>query len=141
MKNYTIETATKQDLNLIEQGLVQYNLSKVPLAQRKPFIPVNRVLKDSEGYIIAGINSRLYCWNCCYIDILWVREGYRNQRYGSILLKKVEMLIKQNGGYIIHLDTFDFQAKNFYIKHGYKIFGVLEDVPPGHKRYYMSKKL
>lgn len=141
MRNYIIEKATRQELNLIESGLVEYNLSKVPLIQEKNFIPINRVIKNSKGYVLAGINSRLYCWNCCYVDILWVREGYRNQGYGSILLKEVENFARQNGGYIMHLDTFDFQAKDFYIKHGYKIFGILENVPIGHKRYYMSKEL
>jgi len=44
-------------------------------------------------------------------------------------------------GTVSHCDTFDFQANDFYLKHGYSIFGVLEDCPPGHKRYYISKKL
>ncbi|PPE03578.1 hypothetical protein HCUR_00960 [Holospora curviuscula] len=26
--------------------------------------------------------------------------------------------------------TFDFQVKDFYLKQGYEIFGVLEDCPP-----------
>jgi ADP-ribose pyrophosphatase YjhB (NUDIX family) len=39
------------------------------------------------------------------------------------------------------LDTFDFQAKDFYLKHGYDIFGVLGNCPPGHERYYMRKNL
>jgi hypothetical protein len=38
-------------------------------------------------------------------------------------------------------DTFDFQAKDFYLKQGYEIFGVLKDCPSGHKRYYMKKIL
>ena len=42
---------------------------------------------------------------------------------------------------LIHLDTFDFQAKDFYLKHGYEVFGVLDDCPKGHKRYYMKKVL
>jgi hypothetical protein len=39
----------------------------------------------------------------------------------------------------LHLDTFDFQAKDFYVKHGYEVFGVLEDCPEGHVRYFMKK--
>ena len=35
----------------------------------------------------------------------------------------------------------NFQAKDFYIKHGYEVFGVLDDCPKGHKRYYMKKVL
>ena len=39
------------------------------------------------------------------------------------------------------LKTFDFQAKEFYLKHGYEVFGVLEDCPADHQRYYLKKKI
>ncbi|WP_419727432.1 hypothetical protein [Terrisporobacter petrolearius] len=42
---------------------------------------------------------------------------------------------------LIHLDTFDFQAKDFYIKNGYEIFGVLDECPKNHKRYFLKKSL
>ena len=61
--------------------------------------------------------------------------------YGSILLKEVEKIAKEKGCYLIHLDTFDFQAKDFYVKHGYEVFGVLDNCPPGHKRYFMKKDI
>ena len=32
-------------------------------------------------------------------------------------------------------------AKEFYEKQGYELFGVLEDCPKGHCRYYFTKKL
>ncbi|GKX65713.1 GNAT family N-acetyltransferase [Inconstantimicrobium mannanitabidum] len=141
MKDYRIEEATSEDLNVVERGLVEYNLSKVPLIQEKAFIPVNLVVRDSEGQIVAGVDSRLYCWNCCYVDMLWVKEENRKCGYGNILLNEVERVAKEKGAYLIHLDTFDFQAKDFYLKHGYEIFGVLEDCPKGHNRYYLKKNL
>jgi hypothetical protein len=39
------------------------------------------------------------------------------------------------------LDTFDFQARGFYERNGYELFGTLDDCPPGHKRYYLKKAL
>ena len=54
---------------------------------------------------------------------------------------KVEEIAKERSANLVHLDTFDFQAKDFYLKHGYEVFGVLEDCPKGHKRYYMKKVL
>lgn len=48
---------------------------------------------------------------------------------------------KAMGVKLVHLDTFDFQAKDSYLKHGYKILGVLGDCPKGHKRYYLKKIL
>jgi ribosomal protein S18 acetylase RimI-like enzyme len=41
----------------------------------------------------------------------------------------------------IHLDTHDFQAPAFYEALGYVVFGVLEDYPKGHRRYFLRKDL
>lgn len=133
------EESSKKEAKLVLEGLVKYNLSKVPATQNQSFIPINRVIRDSKGEIVAGINSVLYCWNCLFIDVLWVKEGHRKEGYGSTLINEVEKIAKEKGCYLIHLDTFDFQAKDFYIKHGYEVFGVIEDCPALHKRYYMKK--
>jgi len=66
---------------------------------------------------------------------------YRGQDLGSQLLNKIELEAKAIGTTLVHLDTFDFQAKDFYLKAGYEIFGVLDDCPKGHQRYYLKKKL
>ncbi|MGN0144593.1 MAG: GNAT family N-acetyltransferase, partial [Clostridium sp.] len=81
----------------------------------------------------------MYCWNCLYIDVLWVSEEYRKHGLGSRLLNEIESIATEKGCHLIHLDTFDFQAKDFYIKHGYEVFGVLDECPEGHKRYFLKK--
>ena len=83
----------------------------------------------------------MYCWGMLYIDAFIVNERYRNLKLGSRLLQKVETKAKLMGATLSHLDTFDWQSKDFYLKSGYEIFGILEDCPVGHKRYYMKKKL
>lgn len=141
MENYVIEKSTSEEYELVDKGIVDYNLSKVPFTQEPPFCSINRVIKDLDGNVLAGVNSLLYCWNCLYIDILWVKEGFREKGYGSVILREVETIAKEKGCTLVHLDTFDFQAKDFYLKHGYEVFGVLDDCPIGHKRYYMKKKI
>lgn len=141
MRNYVIEKSTREEYEVIDNGIVEYNLSKVPFTQEPSFISINRVIKGSDGNMVAGINSMLYCWNCLYIDVLWVKEEFRKEGYGSVLLNEVEKIAKEKGCKLIHLDTFDFQAKDFYIKHGYEVFGVLDDCPIEHKRYYMKKNI
>lgn len=141
MKSYVIEESTREEYALVDDGIIEYNLSKVPYTQEPAFIPINRVIKGVNGEVLAGINSLLYCWNCLYVDVLWVNEEHRKEGYGTILLNEIENIAKDKGCRLIHLDTFDFQAKDFYLKHGYEIFGVLEDCPPEHKRYYMKKNL
>lgn len=76
-----------------------------------------------------------------YVNILFVKENHRRKNLGSILLQKVEAEAKSIGASLVHLDTFDFQAKGFYIKHGYEIFEILDDCPTGHQRFYLKKKL
>lgn len=71
--------------------------------------------------------------------VLFVDEKHRKQGLGHILLEAMEEEAKSLDIKLIHLDTFDFQAKDFYLKHGYEVFGVLDDCPQGHKRYYMKK--
>jgi len=139
MKNYVIEKSTSEEYDLVNKGIIEYNLSKVPFTQDIPFESINKVIKGSNGEMIAGINSTLYCWNCLCIDVLWVKEEFRKDGYGSALLNEVEKTAKEKGCKLIHLDTFDFQAKEFYLKHGYEVFGVLDDCPLEHKRYYMKK--
>jgi hypothetical protein len=41
---------------------------------------------------------------------------------------------------ILWLDTFSFQARPFYEKLGYEVFGQLEDYPRGHSRYFLQKR-
>ena len=40
-----------------------------------------------------------------------------------------------------YLDTFSYQARPFYEKLGYEVFGTLDDYPTGHQRFYMRKRL
>ena len=37
------------------------------------------------------------------------------------------------------LGTYDFQARPFYEKQGYEVFGTLEPYPNGHCSYYLRK--
>lgn len=141
MENFVIEESTEEEADLVVDNIVKYNISRVNITQETPFYWINRVMKDINGDIVAGINSKMYCWNCLYIDVLWVKEEFRKDGIGSKLLRKVEEIAKEKGCHLIHLDTFDFQAKDFYIKQGYEIFGTLDDCPSGHKRYYLKKNM
>lgn len=72
------------------------------------------------------------------IACLWDAYGLD---FGSLLLARVEENAKECGAHLVHLDTFDVQAKDFHLKNGYEVFGVLDDCPKGHKSYYVKKVL
>lgn len=141
MSDFIIRNGNDDEKDFIFRKLVEYNLLQVPLKQSTDYIWINKVIEDENKDIIAGISGKIYCWNCVYIDQLWVKEEHRKEGLGSILLKHVETMCKERGYYLIHLDTFDFQAKEFYIKNGYEVFGVLSDCPKDHVRYYLKKNL
>lgn len=141
MNEYTITKASKEDAHYIDDQIIKYNHSQVPFTQDPSFIGINKVVKNEDGRVIGGILAFMYCWKCLYIDVLWVDASYRGLDIGRKLLLEVEEEAQKQGCYMVHLDTFDFQAKDFYLKLGYQVFGVLENCPQGHNRYFMSKIL
>ena len=141
MSEYTITNANNEDAHFIDDQIIKYNHSKVPFTQAPSFIGINKVVKNKDGKVIGGILAFMYCWQCLYIEVLWVDDLYRGLNIGRKLLLEVEEEAKTKGCHMVHLDTFDFQAKDFYIKLGYQVFGVLDNCPQDHRRYFMSKVL
>jgi ribosomal protein S18 acetylase RimI-like enzyme len=75
------------------------------------------------------------------VSLLWVSEGLRGGGHGSRLLQSIERVAAERGCANAYLDTFSFQAPGFYRRHGYVVFGELEDFPEGHKRIFLRKRL
>lgn len=138
--NYKLYYNVKHAYNIIDEKVVEHDKKCVPATQDPDIIDLNYVIKDNDK-IIAGICADVYIWQILFISLIFVHEDYRHQKLASLLIQKVEEKAKFLGAQLAHLDTFSFQAKDFYIKHGYEVFGVLDECPPGHKRYYLKKNL
>ncbi len=138
---YAIRPCQEEDLPLIYKGLREFNVSRIPMTQEEPFIDMSRKVVDEAGQLIAGCIAEMYLWKIVSVEILWVDEAHRHRGLGRRLLTEVEEAARQAGCTLIHLDTFDFQARDFYLKLGYEVFGTLADCPDGHCRYYLRKKL
>ena len=93
-----------------------------------------------SGDILGGI-SGLINWNWLQISLLWVDDTLRGGGYGRQLIENLESLARERGCERAHVDTFSFQAREFYESLGYRVFATLEDYPPGHSRYYLKKTL
>ena len=126
-----------EEIDLIFNGLVEFNESQVGDARFKEFGIFASCQSEAT---IAGLLSHTL-WNGFFISALWVAEAVRRKGIGRQLLARAEELAMQNGCDHIDLDTFDFQAREFYVKNGFHLFGTIEDSPIGHKRYYLIKKL
>ena len=139
MQPIQIHDASTEEKNHIRHQLIKFNETKIPYHPEQPYLQINRCIKIGDE-VVGGILAEIF-WGILSIEILWVKEDCRNRGYASALVKDVETIAKEKNCKISHLDTFDFQARGFYEKLGYTVFGVLEDCPEGHSRYYMSKKL
>jgi GNAT superfamily N-acetyltransferase len=138
--NYKISEVSAEEFTVVDNKIDQFNAAQLSFTGTTQFYK-NYVIQDVGSNIIAGINGCFYLRECLYISILFVNEDKRGQGLGNFLLEWMEQEAKKENIQLIHLDTFDFQAKDFYLKYGYEVFGVLDDCPKGHKRYYMKKKL
>ena len=57
------------------------------------------------------------------------------------MLDAAEAEARARGCLRARLSTFDFQARGFYEKQGYRVVGTLADYPPGGAMYWMRKEL
>lgn len=140
MAVYTLkitDEADKEDVLAIYRGLDSYNVQH---AQAMNYHPLVIFMRDEAGKIAGGLNGETY-WGWLHVDGLWVDEAVRGQDYGSQLLEMAEQEALRRGCKGSHLDTMSFQAQPFYEKHGYTAWGVLEDLPLGHRRIFMQKVL
>ena len=56
-------------------------------------------------------------------------------------MQNAEQEAKKRGCHMAYVDTFDFQARGFYEKLGYSVYGELGDYAHQHTRHYLAKKI
>ena len=94
-----------------------------------------------NGEIIGGITGKMN-FNRCHVSGLGIEGTSRGGGYGVLLMEKIEEAAIQIGATIITVSTQDFQARDFYERLGYTVFGELEDCPfEGTTKFYMSKRV
>ena len=100
---------------------------------------VRFVARDDHG-VAGGLLGHIR-WNWLYVAKLWVDERARGQAIGTKLLTAAEELARTRGCTDAFLDTFEYQARPFYEKLGYELFGTLDGYPPGYRQFYLRKRL
>jgi GNAT superfamily N-acetyltransferase len=132
-----VENPEQAAWGIIGRGVANYNKEQ---AGDNKFQRLCYVLNAPDREIVGGVIAEVY-WDWLYIDLLWVKDELRGRGYGHRLLTQVEQAARQQGATNAYLDTFSFQAPEFYKRYGYQVFGVLEDFPLGHRRYFLRKRL
>ncbi len=134
-----IVTATPhpEDVNYIRQKLMAFNALHVDIEQIKD---IAVFINDAEGNRIAGLVA--VTWgNWMHIHFLWVDEALRGTGHGARLLQAAEQEAIVRGCQRVCVDTFSFQAREFYEKQGYRLQMTLEQMPQHHRQHYLVKPL
>lgn len=74
------------------------------------------------------------------LEELWINEKYRGHNIGTMLIRNIESCAKENKALGVRMETWNFQARGFYEKMGYKVYATFEDCPPGTIDYFLKKK-
>jgi GNAT superfamily N-acetyltransferase len=140
MEEFTLKVEhepDKKDMEHFWSILREYNDAK---AGPSNFQPLVILLRDKDGNVVGGLNGETY-WNWLYVENVAVRESLRRLGFGSRMLLMAEQEAAARGCKYAYLSTYSFQSLMFYERRGYSVFGVLEDFPEGHKRFFLRKAL
>ena len=132
-----VEKPEESAWGIIGGGVSAFNLQQ---AGDQDFSRICFGINGPDEEIVGGVLGEVY-WDWLHLDLLWVKEELRGHGYGDNLLKQNEDEARKRGARYVYLDTFSFQAPDFYKKHGYQMFGELQDFPPSHQRHYLKKQL
>jgi GNAT superfamily N-acetyltransferase len=126
----------RADAELLLRELVAFNRPFLGPEDRRRLAVLARVGGELVGGLVGETARGLL-----FVELLWLAAGHRRRGLGSRLLAAAEEEARRRGCGTAWLDTFDFQARPFYERHGYGVFGELGGLPGGHRRWFMSKRL
>lgn len=132
-------TFTDADVAVVRSGLIAANReASGRVAGYHPF--VFHLVDPATGFPVGGATGHgSFDW--VFVELLHVPASLRGQGHGTRLMQAIEAFAVERGMHGIWLDTFSFQAKPFYEKLGFSVFGTIEDHPAGGARYFMQKRL
>ncbi len=91
-----------------------YNQSKREPSKSEP---LNIYVEDQQGNLIAGMVAETF-GNWLEIEYLFVQEDFRGQGIGSNILNRAEKEARERKCNYSFVNTYQFQAPDFYKKHG-----------------------
>ena len=116
------------------------DLHNVAATQLPDFYAVAFLLREDDGELRGGLLGEVW-GGWLHIGYLWVDAPLRHQGWATKLVHAAEQYAASRGAHDVHLETFSFQARPLYEKLGYEVFATLDDFPPGHKKFFLRKKL
>lgn len=140
MSDCEIYTPTAEEVRSGELGrrMRQFNYRFV--GEYGEVQPVWVSAKGREDLLIGGLRGFVFL-DWLRIDLLFVDETARHSGVGSRLLEAAESKAKELGARRAALETFEWQARDFYLKKGYEEYARLDDYIQGFSLIHMKKEL
>ncbi len=134
----TIDNPSADDFAAIAGPLDAFNTSR---AGPDGHATLAILIKNSARQaVIGGLwGESFYDW--MFVKLFFIPETLRGSGMGSRIMAEAERIALARGCTGIWLDTFEFQARGFYERLGFEVFGTLGDHPRGMNRYFLQKRL
>ncbi len=136
----TIDEASETDVEAITAVQAILRTYNEEHAGPRNFEALYLYAREADGQVVGGlIGETGRDW--CYIDTLAIAPVLRGQDLGRKLLAKAETIARARGCIGVFLNSFSFQAPEFYKRQGYTEFGRMDDFPRGHQNIWLLKRL
>jgi GNAT superfamily N-acetyltransferase len=123
---------------VITDGLRAYNEAQVGGSDSRALAILARDPETKK--VLGGLLGRTSL-GLLRVERFFLPEHLRRGRIGSRILATAEEEARRRGCTRAVLSTIHFQAPGFYLKQGWEVAARIECEPPGHTRFYMTKKL
>lgn len=128
----------KKDIEPLFQGLREFNQGFFPDLDERPLA---LLIRGADGKVEGGLMGYLH-YNSLHIQRLWLDQSIRGKGLGRKILHLAEKEAKKNRIQHLFLDTYDFQAPEFYSKLGFTEVGRYVDFPKtGTDKIFFKKTL
>jgi GNAT superfamily N-acetyltransferase len=151
------DTLPEEQTRVIDEGIGEYNDAAAPLHEVQPLAVFVRgddgaVVggesgvgsgiggENVRGPVIGGAIGRT--WGVtCELRLLWVHAQWRGQGLGMQLMQRFEQRAASRGVRHVYLETWTFQAPDFYERLGYRKTHTNANFPHGLAKFVMERWL
>jgi GNAT superfamily N-acetyltransferase len=123
---------------VIADGLRAYNEAQAGYQDSRPLAVL--VSDPETKKVVGGLLGRTSL-GLLRVERFFLPEHLRRGGLGSRILAMTEHEARRRGCTRAVLSTIHFQAPGFYLKQGWEVAARIDCEPPGHTRFYMTKKL
>jgi GNAT superfamily N-acetyltransferase len=123
---------------IVMDGLRAYNEERAGVSDARQLAILARDPDTEE--VVGGMLGRSYL-GLLTVERFFLPDNLRRGGLGGRILAMAEEEGRRRGCTRAVLSTLHFQAPGFYLKQGWEVAARIECEPPGHTRFYMTKKL